>query len=127
MAALHPDDETHPENPDPERLRKASASTHAPVGYLFVRLPEANFGQVHVLRGEILLGSDATNHIRLTENSIAPAHARIVQQGSRFVLHDLSDGAVRVNNAPLSGPRTLAENDHIDMGAACEFVFKMLR
>ncbi len=72
---------------------------------------------VPLLRGEITVGRNEGNTIRLTERNVSRRHARILRQETTALLEDLdSYNGVKVNGVRVEGRVPLKEGDRIQIG-----------
>lgn len=138
-----PDDLPQPALPGHERERVPTPGGHdsiAPlvvprtnsrVGYLIVKEPPAQRGNVYPVLPNTTIGRQNTR-IVLRDRRVSRTHARIElawqeQDGEdRFIVHDLgTPNDTWVNGKPISGPTAIRENNVVKIGGFI-FVFKTL-
>lgn len=72
---------------------------------------------VPVVRGEVTIGRQAGNTIRLTDRNISRRHARLVRENGALLIEDLGSYiGVRVNGERIAGRRQLADGDVVEIG-----------
>ncbi|MFO0548976.1 MAG: GGDEF domain-containing protein [Polyangiaceae bacterium] len=95
-------------------LRKRRPRDRASV----VVLAGTNVGEMYRLEGvETIVGRASNATIRLADDGISRRHARIVIEGSTFVIEDLgSANGTMVNGVRVMGRQTLEDGDKIRLG-----------
>lgn len=74
-------------------------------------------------RGATILGRSSDCHVTIEDPLVSRHHARIVLEGDRAVLHDLSSrNGVKVNGAAIKDPVELNDGDRLRIGTQ-ELVF----
>lgn len=72
------------------------------------------------------LGREATNNIVLNDPEISRRHARLIPQGTGFLLEDLnSTNGTYVNGQQVTGRVLLQSGDVIQLGESVQLVFEM--
>ncbi|HET9954470.1 MAG TPA: FHA domain-containing protein [Polyangiaceae bacterium] len=78
---------------------------------------QSNRTAVHLVRTSYGLGRGEDNAIRLTERNVSRRHARLNQEGQRWIVEDLSSyNGCFVNGQRVSGTQTLSHGDLIQLG-----------
>jgi predicted component of type VI protein secretion system len=69
------------------------------------------------IRGEITIGRQAGNTIRLTDRNVSRRHARLVRENGSLLIEDLgSYNGVRVNGERIDGRSSVADGDVVEIG-----------
>lgn len=69
------------------------------------------------VRGEITIGRQADNTIRLTDRNVSRRHARLVRENGTLLIEDLgSYNGVRVNGERIDGCSRVADGDVVEIG-----------
>jgi pSer/pThr/pTyr-binding forkhead associated (FHA) protein len=69
------------------------------------------------VRGEITIGRQAGNTIRLTDRNVSRRHARLVRENGSLLIEDLgSSNGVRVNGERIDGRSRVADGDVVEIG-----------
>ncbi|HZH03125.1 MAG TPA: FHA domain-containing protein [Myxococcaceae bacterium] len=72
---------------------------------------------VPFVRGEITIGRQEGNTVRLTERNVSRRHARLLRENGTVTIEDLgSYNGVRVNGTRLDGPIPVRDGDLIQIG-----------
>src|ERR1700704_1822705 len=72
---------------------------------------------VPLVRGEITIGRQDGNTIKLTERNVSRRHARLLKENGSLVIEDLgSYNGVRVNGEKITGPTKIKEGDLVEIG-----------
>lgn len=84
-----------------------------------------NAGQRCAIKTQtFLIGRDPSCELSLNEREISRHHAKITQEGERFILHDLeSKNGTWVNGEQLQGQRDLEDGDEIVLGKVVRITF----
>jgi pSer/pThr/pTyr-binding forkhead associated (FHA) protein len=84
---------------------------------LIIEDGEGRMTVVPVVRGEITIGRQAGNTIRLTDRNVSRRHARLFQENGSLLIEDLgSYNGVRVNGERIAGRSKLADGDVVEIG-----------
>ena len=83
-------------------------------------------GKVYPLeKGELFIGRDLSNDIVINDPEISRRHARLINQGSGFMVEDLgSTNGTFVNGQRLVGPNVLRPGDVVTFGERLSLVFE---
>ncbi|MEZ4227014.1 MAG: GGDEF domain-containing protein [Polyangiaceae bacterium] len=89
----------------------------SPDRHMLVRMDSASVGKLHTLEGpELRLGRHASCHVVLEDDGVSRRHARLVREGSHYVLEDLGSA----NGTFVAGNRIerqqLADGDVFQLG-----------
>src|SRR3954465_2076338 len=69
------------------------------------------------VRGEITIGRQAGNTIRLTDRNISRRHARLFRENGALLIEDLGSCiGVRVNGEKISGRSRVSDGDVVEIG-----------
>jgi pSer/pThr/pTyr-binding forkhead associated (FHA) protein len=72
---------------------------------------------VPVVRGEITIGRQAGNTIRLTDRNVSRRHARLFCENGALLIEDLgSYNGVRLNGERIAGRSKLSDGDVVEIG-----------
>jgi pSer/pThr/pTyr-binding forkhead associated (FHA) protein/tetratricopeptide (TPR) repeat protein len=83
---------------------------------LQIRDEEGRTTVVPFIRGEITVGRQEGNTIRLTERNVSRQHAKLVRQNGHVYLEDLSKYGTRINGQVVQQRRTVENGDVIQIG-----------
>ncbi len=77
-----------------------------------------DFGALHELDGEAVLGSDPSRaDVILRDEQVEPSHVRIYARFGRYFAEPLSDrGRTELNGEVLTRPRPLSDRDRLQLG-----------
>ena len=104
--------------------RLVTDPTAAGGGVALLGLKGAVAGQMFQIGSDVTIGRAADNDVPIPMVSLSRRHARIVQEGSDWILVDLaSSNGTRHNDRTITGPTSLAEGDRIGFGDDCELLF----
>jgi len=81
-------------------------------------LVEDRWAKAHALKAETTIGRGPLNTIILRDPGVSRLHAEIRLEPKGYVLRGFGTSGASVNGIPLSGGRTLAEGDIIEIGPA---------
>lgn len=107
-------------------LRKAMAAARQQ-HHLLVHVQGSELGRVRELNARaLLIGRGADAELWLSDDGVSRKHARLLQEGDRYYLEDLSSAnGTYVQGEKISGRRLLEDGDQIQMGPSAVFRYSI--